>query len=653
MHSFFYSRLALTNLKNNRQMYIPFLMTSTAAVMMFYNIVAMTLHSATVASRSLTMLMQLGCVLTALFSFGLLFYTSSFLVKRRFREFGLFNLLGMEKRHISRVMLCETLFTGCGSIAAGLVLGILFNGVFTLLLYKLLAFNPVYNFEINPLSLALTVALFLCVFTAVLLSNLYQMRRVRPIELLSQAQVGEREPKTKWLLSVIGVLTLGAGYWLALTLDSPLAAFKSFFLAIVLVMIGTYCLFTSASIAVLKLLRKNKNYYYQTKHFTTVSGMIYRMKKNAAGLASICLLGTASVIMLSTTVSMYVGVEDILKTRFPTDITFSVRYTPEDNFDAKNVDAAVDAAAQQNGRRISNRLQYGSLSMSIVYDGQTMQMAQDTTDPSVMSQLSCLSATDYRRLTGVDANLGENEILLFDSKGFSAENVNLFGTVYRTQRLDGSVIPKSYLSDLTRNLVIVLPSEQALNTIYESQFATYGNLANALQYVVYCDVDGTPEQEIAFVSALREAGGTSCSVDSREFSRTDFFEIYGGLLFLGIFLGSLTLMAMVLIIYYKQVVEGFEDRERFVILQKVGMSNAEVKQTIHAQILSVFALPIAVAVLHTVVSFPLFFKLLQVLNLSDVGLFAICTAITAAIFAAGYLIVYLRTARVYYRIVHT
>ena len=333
----FYPHLAITNVLRNNQFYLPYLLTNIATVAMFY-ILAYLSFDDTLASfpsaNNVQVMMGLGCIVVGIFSTILVFYTNSFVMKRRQHELGLYSILGMETRHIARLLRVEALFLGLFSLVCGLAAGIILSKLMLMLLLKLLHFPVSLGFSISIVGIAMTTVLFTVLFLLVLLHNLIQLRRAKPVELLRSSSVGEREPKVKWLLALVGIVTLVAGYVMANTIQSPLEALTRFFFAVVLVIIGTYCIFTAGSIAVLKLLRANKHYYYKPQHFTTVSGLLYRMKQNAVGLASICILSTMLLVTVSTTVCLYLGVETSLKESFPRDINYTIsldeRQTAED-----------------------------------------------------------------------------------------------------------------------------------------------------------------------------------------------------------------------------------------------------------------------------------------------------------------------------------
>lgn len=329
MNSSIYGKLALTNLKNNRKTYIPYILTAVLTVMMYYIMDGLSRNS-TIGDQSLHLILVYARGVIIIFAIIFLFYTNSFLIKRRKKEIGVYNILGMGKRHIARMLIVETLVTAAASIGIGIISGTIFGKLMYLVLLKLLHYDIRMDFEVSADTLMYTLVFFLAIFIMTLVYNLFQIKISNPVELLHGGSQGEKEPKTKWLMTVFGVIALGTGYFIAITVDQPLAAIQAFFVAVVCVILGTYALFTAGSVALLKALRRNKKFYYQTKHFSAVAGMIYRMKQNAVGLANICILSTMVLVMISTTISLYVGMEDVLRTRYPREVEAKTNVsTPE------------------------------------------------------------------------------------------------------------------------------------------------------------------------------------------------------------------------------------------------------------------------------------------------------------------------------------
>lgn len=668
MSRFFYGKLAFSNLKKNRGLYFPYIITAVGVSAMYYIMLAITRDEGIrkmPGSSDLQMIMNLGCGVIGIFAVIFLFYTNSFLMKRRKKEFGLFNILGMEKRHIGKMMFWETLMIAVISILCGTVAGVILNKLVILVLLRFTGLEVPFGFTVSVSAIVSMVILFLCIFAVTLLYNLFQIRKAKPIELLQSANQGEAEPKTRWLMAIIGVLTLGAGYGIAIWVDDPIGALLLFFVAVILVMIGTYCLFTAGSIAVLKLMRRNKKYYYKTSHFISVSGMIYRMKQNAVGLANICILSTMVLVMIAGTVSLYAGIENIMDYRYPKDISMDgFDLTEEDKAQTKGI---LEQAASESGLALEDVTEYTSLGFTVWKSGETMAITNSNTDVTPEGEMcvaEILTLTDYERITGEKKELDEDEVLVYVRGGDEgAQNYHFNDKNFRV---------KEYLEEINLEglddyvaydvYFIIVKNSSVLNELYEMQQEIYGDRASAVVYYVYANVSGTQKQSKACAEKAEELIGAyntgkeeqevlSVSVISREENRESFLVFCGGFLFLGVFLGFVFLMATVLIIYYKQISEGYEDKARFEIMQKVGMSPKEVKASIRSQILKVFFLPLVMACIHLTAAFPMMNRLIQLFGMNNAGLFAICTVITVGVFAVIYGIVYGITAKAYYRIV--
>jgi putative ABC transport system permease protein len=657
MNRFFYLKLAVNNLKKNAQTYIPYLLTCICTIMMFYNmrflVVAKDIGTLS-DSQSLRAVLAFAAGVIAIFSVIFLFYTNSFLIKRRKKEFGLFNILGMEKKHIAKIMFWESLFTAVASIGVGLAAGILLSKLMILLLFKIISFKVTFGFEIPIAAVIYTMILFGGIFVLNLIYNVLQVYRSKPIELLQGGNVGEKEPKANWLMAIIGVVTLGIGYYIALTTESPLAALSLFFVAVALVMIGTYCLFTAGSIALLKLLRRNKRYYYQLKHFVPVSGMIYRMKQNAAGLANICILSTAVIVMLTTTVSMYVGIEDVLRTRYPRNVIVSAHNVSDEQ--AIKLDAVVEKQALEAGLIPKDVIRYRSMSFVTQQNGASFIVSHSGNfAASNLAMVICLTTDEYNRMENKSVSLDSGEVLLYTLRGdLPGDTISFNGFELSIKDRLSSLETEGKRSALLANsYYLIVDDLDTIKQIYNSISGSQGDMGELSYYYAF-DVDSDKDTQVSHVNNLQKAVkelNIEGYVEGAESEREVFYSLYGGLLFIGIFLGLLFIMATVLIIYYKQVAEGYDDRQRFEIMQKVGMSRAEVKQAIKSQVLTVFFLPLVTAVIHIAFAFKVITKMLEVLNLTNVQLYAGCTVATILVFAFFYVIVYGLTARTYYRIV--
>lgn len=654
MNTRFYFKLAASNLKKNSRTFYPYLLACVGTVMMFYIMLFIT------TSRSLNniggaadikVILTLGAIVIGLFSLLLLFYTNSFLIKRRKKELGLYNILGMEKRHIAKVLAVENLYAAVISLTLGIAFGVLLSKLMILLLGRLLNFDFSFRFEISFKAVWITTALFCAIFTLTLLKNLNQIRLSKPVELLSGGNVGEKEPKTKWLLTLIGLITLGGGYTIANVVDTPLEALGLFFVAVILVIIGTYCLFVAGSIALLKLMRKNKAFYYKTKHFTSVSGMIYRMNQNAAGLASICILSTMVLVMLSTTVSLYIGIDDEMRNQYPRNFEIFASGVSESDFE--RLCAAVDDAVVQYGFDVRGANAYCYASLAISREGGRFYAGGEG-----KAEVILLTAAQYEKMQGVEPSLSSNEALVFAPRGYDADKADFGGVVYGVKRIDGlNVRERTFL--LEREVYcFVLPDRQAVEEVFT---ALTGGMPYGSDGYYGFDLAAGREEQAALYEHVNAAVKAFAPAEGAEhfhaYARSEaavygeFLAIYGGLFFLGIFLGTLFLMATVLIMYYKQVSEGYDDKQRFEIMQKVGMSRAEVRESIRSQILKVFFLPLAAALVHISAAFRMTVKLLRVFNLTNMWLFAGCSAATLVVFALFYAVAYALTARSYYKIV--
>ena len=666
-----YRRLAVTNMKNNRQFYVPYLLAGIVSVMMFYSMRAMQGNDAMSSMRGgmhLVLILTMGLVVIGIFVSILLFYTNSFIMKRRKKELGIYNILGMEKRHIAKVLFWESLISYVCSVVIGLVAGILFQKLLMMLLYRLTGLEQKIRFSVSGYGCLQTIELFGLIYLAILIYDFMQVRLAKPVELLSGSNAGEREPKTKLLLAIVGVACIAGGYYIAITTEDIMKVLLLFLVAVLLVIIGTYALFTAGSIALLKMLRSNKKFYYQTRHFTAVSGMIYRMKQNAVGLANICILSTMVLVMISTTVSMYAGLNDELASRYNGDVSINVSYPSlPDQEERQAVRKALADCIKEQGRIITGQSAYADFYSIVNLNGNTIEVA---TDPGTtgMRLLHVFTREDYEAMLGQEVMTlqQENEVLLVSSDDLSYSQISLLGKTYQVAGIEPLSKDAAYMANLIDAglIYVVVKDDAALEEVIDTYAKIYTEKTCLLNYELAFDLDGTPEQQKLVADTLRdkltELSGdpsgewgdiTGFSLESKQEGREDFLSINGGLLFLGLFLGSLFLMVTVLIIYYKQISEGYEDKERFAIMEKVGMSSSEVKTAITTQIRIVFFLPLVTAAIHLAAAFPMLSRLLAMLNLYQSSLFAMCLGATVLVFALIYLVVFKLTSRTYYHIV--
>ena len=675
MSNAFYLRLAAQNIRKNRQLYLPYLLTCILTGAMFYIMNALTRNAgndSVPGGDILRLFLALGSVIIGIFAVVFLFYTNSFLLRRRKRELGLFNVLGLEKRHLARVMGWESLLLLAAALLGSLAGGVVLNRLAYLLLLKIVRFPVSYSPAVCLPALGSTALLMCFVFLLILASNLFSVLRTKPIELLKSAQAGEQEPRTRWFLTLLGLVCLGSGYAIAILCKDPIAAILLFFLAALLVILGTYCLFTAGSVALLKALRRNKRYYYQPRHFTAVSGLLYRMKQNAVGLANVCILSTMVLVMLAGTLTLYSGMEGVLRDRYPAD--FSI-YTYENSLESAEADApASEAIAREdlNRRGLAPDVvqAYAGLGFTVSQEGSALNFSGSSAS---LVQLFCITAEQYEALSGQAVTLQPGQVLAYENNFTLSKTFTLAGQTWQVVGSAENFTPSKYTTYLAGIAGLVVPDQTALEQLYQAQNEAYGG--DASQYIS-CVTFNTPgmseEDQAAYVTQLLDvlrsnrpgesvrlstaihfgtAALTGVWVDGRAEGRSNIYTLYGGFLFLGLFLGILFLTAMVLIIYYKQVSEGWDDRDRFLILQKVGMGPAEVQATIRTQTRLVFFLPLAAALLHLAAAMPMMHRLLKALSLNNLPLFVACAAAVALVFTVVYYLIYRFTARVYYRIV--
>ena len=650
MKSMLYPKLAWQNLKNNRTTYFPYLLTCSVSVAMYYIMQSITLNGGLAqvpgAAIALTIFF-LGTGIVGIFCVALIFWTNSFLIKRRKKELGLYCVLGMERGHIAAMLLWETLYTAVICLVLGLGAGMLLSKLLFLgLLYMMDISTPI-AFGIEPAAMLITAVLFGAIFLCTLAYNLYHVRLAKPVELLRGGSMGEKEPRASWLLAVVGVLSLGWGYYTAVTVSQPLNALLLFFAAVLCVILGTFCLFTAGSIAFLKWLRRRKNFYYQPGHFISVSGMIYRMKQNAAGLAAICILFTMVLVTVSTTVCLYTGQSDTLRTLYPTDIRGSV--TLEGGQNLEDVYQAVESAVQQSGSRVEQQYAWRTCS-----SGNAVSMDENGVlreDNASLNTVQLLGVEDYNRAFGASQVLAEDEALLWcTGKSTLPQTVTFAGHTLAVRPLEG--LPEEveqFYSSYGAYIMVVSSYEQAAGMMQEFT----GKEAGAPKVNLFLNVSGSPAQQQRACQSLvtNTPEGMPFNVNSRAAADESWYGLYGSFLFLGLYLGLMFMMATVLIIYYKQISEGYDDHDRFVILQNVGMSRQEVRSTINKQILLVFFLPLLMAAVHMLFAFNIVTNILTVFSMTNRALFAICCVCIFAVFSLAYLLVYKLTSRSYYRLV--
>ena len=659
-------KLAISNIKRNKGTYIPYMITCICCIamtyMMFFVTQSKDLSVQVPDSVMVTSIMFLGIAVIYIFSFIFLLYSNNFVMKRRQKEIGLYNILGLEKGHIMKMMAVETLFTSVISIIGGIAVGILGSKLALLLLLKILHVPAQLGFYVCVPGVVVCAVLFLPVVIVTLFRNVHRVRLSQPIELLRSGNTGEREPKAKWLMALLGFICLGSGYYIAVTTKSPVTALGLFFAAVLLVMAGTYLLFTAGSIAVLKVMRWKKSFYYKIKNFTSISGMIYRMKQNAMGLASICILSTGVLLMLSTTVSLNMGIEDSLSDMFPYDAGFTFNHVTFE--EVPRLRNAFDEAVEKEKVPYEEKITQVVLDISVARNGNDMEiLTRDTAASANVEYLTVVPEEEYEKISGKTVELKPGEILAFQENGGKG-NISLNGVAYKVKEWLKEKPTYERGNNIFYKTTIVVTKED-LQKMDALQKELVGKDRGYLKLEFGLYIEGGKEADIKYGNLIREdlepltetLKGEEDSVSPwfqssiREEHYRSFYTLNGGLLFLGIFLGFIFLVGAGMIIYYKQMSEGYEDKERFEIMQKVGMSRKEVKSAIRRQILMVFFLPLLMAVLHIIMAFPMMSRLLGLLGMMNTELYVLCTAGTIAVFAVIYAAIYMCTAKSYYKIV--
>lgn len=666
-----YLKLARINLSNNKPLYIPYILSSIVTVAMLYIMSFLSNNKGLKkipGSESLSAIFGLGVGVIVIFSYIFLFYTNSFIIKRRKKEIGVYNILGMEKRHLSKVLLIETFCVAGISIVCGIIAGIAFSKFMLMLLYGIMGVSETVEFFVSVNGIILCTVSFGILYVVILLYNLMQIKLANPIELLRGGNVGEREPKTKIIMTIIGVACMGVAYYIAITTENPLKVLSLFFVAVILVVIGTYALFTAGSIALLKALRNNKKFYYNKKNFMAVSGMLYRMKQNAAGLASICILSTMVLVVVSTTVSMYVGIQDELEARYPSDICVVANYDKAQNKCSELSEITLNEVKNEN-REIKNLKTYSYLPVLLKLEGNS-KFIRSKNNMSYQDSyfLNIISKDDFIQMDSSFKNkingISKGEAVVILNREYSEKEITILDNTYKVnQSFEHTEDKDLYLVSMMKGAgYIVLDTNESVQELYGIITKEFGKAANSYKNEVWFDLkSGSKAERIELFKKLnntlqkyQKQNKKECLniyVESRQESEDNFYLMYGGFLFLGIFLGTMFLMVTVMIIFYKQITEGFDDRSRYQILEKVGMSSKEVKATIKSQIRIVFVLPIFAAAVHMAAAFPMINRLLKLLNLNNDKLFAMCLIASIIVFAIIYYLVFKLTSRAYYKIV--
>ena len=666
MRNRYYAKLAFENIKKNAKIYIPYIITSVLTAAMLYIIRSLATNPDYAklprGSHALPIIMNFGSYVTMIFAFIFLFYTNSFIIKRRRWEFGLLNILGMEKRHIAKMLSLETVYIVLITLVCGLGIGILLDKLMFLSLTRLIGERVVLGFHISFDSLIITTVFILSTFFLVYLNMLSQIHLAKPVELLSGSNAGEREPKTKIIMTLLGLALISVGYYLSITVNAYYGTdsfLQKVFIAVVCVMIGTYFLFMAVSIAILKLLKRNKSYYYRTGHFTAVSGLLYRMKRNAVGLAGVCILSTMVLVMISSTTSLYIGIEDVIEKQHASDVRIS-------GINIEQGDAVTAYVSDKiNGLRIDRLTSahlffHGDWTAPQTFTKNDYSYDPQTDDYHLTNNIenaftaSIYTAGAHRELPNTGFDLADDECVIYTNRsGFKPDTITMLGKIFRVVRCEYEEGGQEYS---TGSYDMILGSRditlEMLNAYNNTNFRpNYGRETINLYYA-----DANREQQETQCTELLDTylhdhPDRGFYYSTKIETKDETLSVYGGLFFLGIFLGTLFLMETILIIYYKQITEGYEDQKRFEIMQNVGMSLSEVVKSIRSQILIVFFLPLITAGIHIAFAFPLINRMLKMLDLDNTRLFVMCVLCSFGAFTLLYSLIYSFTAKTYYKIV--
>lgn len=688
-----YPRLALTSMIKNRRLYVPYLLASAGMMMVFYIIVFLAnseFVGALPGRAIMSIILTAGWVVMVVFSSIFLFYTYSFLIKRRKTEFGLYNILGMGKMNIAKILVWETFFNYTISAVVGISCGVLFSKLSELLLIRMMGGVNKYAFNVNFPAIALEIVLFACLYILILLNSLRQVRSTGAIQLLHSHNSGEKPPRANWIAAILGALILGAAYFIAVTVKDPILAITTFMGAVILVIIASYLLFMAGSVVLCRVLQKNKNYYYKTNHFVSVSQMVFRMRKNGAGLATICILCTMVLVTISSTACLYFGLNDILRRAYPRDVSATIQTNDDDYYNTavKSITAALETA----DGKLSNTAEYrfipsNYLDFGIYIDDKLVETDKELDTFSISERnyaaFICVPLSDYNKVTGNSVSLSDNEAMIVVDgcsgdrfyldkiRGFNGKLLDVvdypndFPTTTSGQELDineivnrTAIIPDSVFDEMA-----------AYHTANNKQYPVVvhdkdGNEAESYpDVVVYryfgVDVSGIDDETLANIvfnamhnDALRTGSYSDyCHINTVASERSTMFALYTGLFFLGIVFSVVFIFAAALIMYYKQLSEGYEDKSRYEILQKVGMTKREIHSAINSQVLTVFFLPLAAAGVHTAFAFPMLSKMLLLFGDMNKDFLALVVLICFAVFALIYTAVYFITSKTYYKIV--
>lgn len=667
----FYPRLALRGMRSNSTLYTPYLLMSMLTIAVFYIMCYLcdTRVLAAMGAGEMTLLvMELGRWVIMIFGAIFLYYCNTFLVGRRMKEFGLYNVLGMGKGNIARIMLCETVETTLLSLIGGLVFGLSLARAAELLMIRILGSRITTGITFSWPGILLTVEIFGAISLVILLVNMLRMRIANPMELLNAQKAGEKPPRANYLTALFGAAFLGVGYYVAVTVDSPITAILLFFLAVIAVILGTYLLFIAGSVTVCRLLQRKKSYYYRTSHFISVSSMGFRMRRNGAGLATICILCTMVLVMLSSTLCLYMGIDDLLRITYPRDITITCTVHGDEPFSEAQADALVACAqklTQEKGASSQNEEILRSVeALGYLEGSEFTALGYQSADNIKVTEIYFYPLSLYEAYSGEEISLPPDTLLYKSLRGgYRSQSLGFFGEEpYALQEAD--TLPEIFAAPCYRSIydsVIFFTEDiDAIAAILSvpAEDGSPKNVEKNLHYYFDTDVE---EEMVALLADLSDSMDAEMG---RHFSSAvtlflqdnasiseEMYGLFGGLFFIGLVLGAVFSLAAVLIIFYKQVSEGYEDAARFAVMRKVGLTDEEIGKSVNSQVLTVFYAPLLLSGVHVLFAMPMIRLMLRSFGMHNVALFNGVFFVCFAVFSVLYAVVYAVTSRTYYRIV--
>lgn len=675
MTKLFYSKLAFNNIKNNKRMSLPYILSSMFIVALFYIITSLRNNesiSRIKGGAATKELLTFGQIIIVIFITVFLFYTYSFLIKKRTKEMGLYSLLGMTKNQIIKVISLETLYIGFISTSLGLSLGMLLDKLFYLLFLKLLGEEVKLGFNISITSIIITIILFSMLYLLIILKISIKIKVINIIGLLKDNQRAEKEPKGRLILSLIGIGLIGYGYYSSITIETPLKALLIFFYSVVAVILGTYLLFTCFSIFTLKILKNNKSYYYKTKNFISISNLLFRMKRNAIGLANICILSTMVLVTLGTTSSLYFGIKDLIDTTYPREIMVNISNNSEVN--KNQLVNQVEKIVSEEKETKKDLIEYTYLKIDGAKTKEGIEFKEvNYSDLSVFLMTIYVTVDDYNIANNTNITLADNEVLFEDPRNKEEKNTFRVNTIdFKVKgRADNIIQVGNATVNVTDTYYIVVKDSQVLEKIRQEAIKKLGEnyasrLSNNTFYAFNIEnIKGNSEKIINNLVEL------SKKVNTKEFefieNEGDSFqymevidknsnskavkEFIASFYFIGMIISSIFIISQIVIMYYKQISEGYDDKDKFKIMQQVGLEEKEIKDSIRSQVLLIFFSPLLVAVTHVMFAYPFIQKLLRLFSLTNTKIFLYAMGTTFIVFSIFYVIVYIITSKTYYNII--